>query len=86
MDNESVLKNLNFYNLTITNAILMKLTTTMYLHETFHLAKNWDGTHRVYEGVNEKLENESFALIFTNFLTTSKTVTYVMHYLALHHW
>ena len=46
MDNESVLKNLNFYNLTITNAILMKLTTTMYLHETFHLAKNWDGTHK----------------------------------------
>ena len=34
------------YNLTATNAINMKLTTTVRLHETFHLAKDWRVTHR----------------------------------------
>ena len=33
-DDESVLKTLKIYNLTITNAILIKLTTIMHLHET----------------------------------------------------
>ena len=32
-------KHLNINNLATTNAILMKLTTIMYLHETLHLAK-----------------------------------------------
>ena len=31
-------KHLNIYNLGTTNAIMMKLSTIMYLHETFHLA------------------------------------------------
>ena len=34
MDAESVRETLKIYSLTITNAILMKLTTIMYLHET----------------------------------------------------
>ena len=34
MDAESVRKTLEFFNLTTTNAILMKLTTIMYLHES----------------------------------------------------
>ena len=33
-------KHLKTNNLPTSNAILMKLTTIMYLHETFHLAKN----------------------------------------------
>ena len=42
------------YNLTATNAINMKLTTTVCLHETFHLAKDWSVTHRGQEDVIEK--------------------------------
>ena len=34
MDAESVRKMLEIFNLTTTNAILMKLTTIMYLHES----------------------------------------------------
>ena len=39
-------KHLKVNNLTTTNPILMKLTTIMYLHEIFHLARNWGVTHR----------------------------------------
>ena len=38
-------KHLKLNNLTTTNAILMKLTTLMYLHDTFHLAQNWGVTY-----------------------------------------
>ena len=38
MDAESVRKT-EFFNLAATNAILMKLTTIMYLQKTFHVAK-----------------------------------------------
>ena len=38
MDAASPRNNLKFYNLGTTNAIKMKLTTIIYLHETFHLA------------------------------------------------
>ena len=34
------------YNFITTNAILMKLTTIMYLNDTFYLTKNWGVTHR----------------------------------------
>ena len=34
MDSESVRKALKIFNLTIANAILMKLTTVMYLYES----------------------------------------------------
>ena len=34
-------KHLKIHNVATTNAILMKLTTIMYLHDTFHSAKNW---------------------------------------------
>ena len=39
-------KHLKIYNLTTTNATLMKLTTIMYLHKTFNLAEDWGVTHR----------------------------------------
>ena len=38
-------QHLKIYNFGFTNAILMKLTTSIYKHETFHLAKNWGVTH-----------------------------------------
>ena len=33
------------YNLTITNATLMKLTTIIYVYKMFNLAENWGVTH-----------------------------------------
>ena len=38
MDAASPRKHLKIYNLTTTNAALMKVTTIMYLHKTFNLA------------------------------------------------
>ena len=46
MDAVSPRKHLEMYNLTTTNATLMKLTTIMYLHKTFNLAEDWGVTHR----------------------------------------
>ena len=39
-------KTFEIYNLTTTNAIRMKLSTIMYLHETFNLTKDWGISHR----------------------------------------
>ena len=84
-------KHLKIHNLATTNAILMKLTTIMYLHETFHLAKNWGVTHRVQEAVNEKplkkSQKTSFLAQFLGiFRTISKTVIYVTRYIAPHYF
>ena len=38
-------------NLTITNAIKMKLGTIVYLHETFDLTKDLSGNIRAWQGV-----------------------------------
>ena len=40
-------KHLKAYNLTTRNGIIMKLTTIVYLYDTFHLVKNWGVTQRV---------------------------------------
>ena len=45
MDTDSPGKHLKIYNLTNTNAALMKLTTIMYLYKMFHLAEDWGVTH-----------------------------------------
>ena len=47
MDATSLQKHLKIYNLTTTNATLMKLITIIYLHRTFNLAEDWGVTHRV---------------------------------------
>ena len=39
-------KHLKIYNLTTTNAVLMKLTTIISLHKTFILAEDWGVTRR----------------------------------------
>ena len=41
MHTELVRKNLKIFNLTTTNAILMKLSKIMYLYEIFNLTKSW---------------------------------------------
>ena len=41
MDAKLAVKNVNFFNLTTTNAIVLKLATILYLHKIIHLAKNW---------------------------------------------
>ena len=46
MDTASPRKHLNIYNLTATNAKLMKLPTGMYLHNKLNLAEDWGVTHR----------------------------------------
>ena len=46
MDAASPRKHLKIYNLTTTNATLMKLTLIMYLHKKFNLAKDWGVNHR----------------------------------------
>ena len=46
MDAASPRKHSNIYDLTATNAKLMKLTTSTYLHKKLHLAKDWGVTHR----------------------------------------
>ena len=46
MDAASPQKHLNIYNLTATNAKLMKCTTSMYLHKKLNLAEDWGVTHR----------------------------------------
>ena len=40
-------KQLNFYNLTATNAKLMKHTTSLIPHKKLNLAEDWGVTHRV---------------------------------------
>ena len=39
-------KHLNIYNLTATNAKLIKLTKSMYLHKKLNLVEDWGVTHR----------------------------------------
>ena len=46
MDAASPRKHLKIYNLTTTNATVMKLNIIMCLHKTFNLAENWGVTHR----------------------------------------
>ena len=69
----------------------MKLITIVYLYETFHLTKDLGVTHRAWEGVAEKLLKKSKKIGFLApflriFRTISKTVTYVILCLTLHHW
>ena len=46
MDAASLRKYFKLCNLTTGNATLMNLTTIMYLHKVFNLAKDWGVTHR----------------------------------------
>ena len=54
MDAPSPRNFFKIYNLRTTNAMKMKLTTVVYLHETFHLTKDSGVAHRAWEGVAKK--------------------------------
>ena len=60
MDTESIQKTLKILNFTTTYAILMKLTTDIYiyiyLNKVFHLAKSWGVFHRVYKDVQGRVQ------------------------------
>ena len=69
----------------------MKLTSAIYHNNVFHLVKSWGKSHRVYESVNKKTQNETKIQFFSpNFdhslLIQEKTVAYLTHRLAFHHW
>ena len=75
------------YNLRTANAVKMKCTTVVYLHETFHLTKDLGVAHRAWPKTSQKKpKNRFFGSIFRIFRNISKTVTYVILCLALHHW
>ena len=57
-------KHLKIYNFGTTNVILMKHTTIIYLHETFHLAKNLGVTHKAFESVVKKPLKKSQKISF----------------------
>ena len=64
MDAELVRKSLKIYNLTIKNAILIKLKTIMYLYETCHLPKKIGRKRRRNWKISEnEPENGFFGLI-----------------------
>ena len=72
MDAESVYKKktLNIFNFTTAGAMLMKLTTNMYLNKVSHLAKSWGVTHRVSEGIYKKpLKMSQKISFFSSILT-----------------
>ena len=75
MDAPSPWNFFKIYNLKTTNAIEMKLTMVVYLHEAFHFTKDLGVTHKVWEGVVEKPlkkppENRFFGFISRIFSTT----------------
>ena len=91
MDAASPWKHWKIYHLTTINSIKMKLTTILYIHKNIYLGKNLGVAHRVPEDVVEeplkKSQKIGFLALFPRiFKTTSKTVTYMMPYLALHYW
>ena len=69
MDAELVRKTLKMYNLTIKNAILIKLNTIIYLYENCHLPKKKMGRkrRRNWKTSENEPENGFFGLISWNF-------------------
>ena len=55
MDTESTQKILKIFNVTVTCAIVMKLTTDVYLNNVIHLVKSWGRSPRMYKVVIKKL-------------------------------
>ena len=47
MDAESIQETLKIFNITTPYAILMELTTNIYINKVFHLPKSWGVIHRV---------------------------------------
>ena len=94
MDTESIQKTWKILNFTTAYAILMKLTTDIYiyLNKVFHLVKSWGVFHRVYKDVQGRVQtlkmnlNINFWPNLDHYLILQKTVAYLMHHLACHNW
>ena len=54
MDTEPTQNTLKIFDVTTTYAIVMKLTTDIYLNNGVHLVKSWGLSDRVYKVVNKK--------------------------------
>ena len=54
MDTEPTQNTLKIFDVTTTYAIVMKLTTDIYLNNVVHLVKSWGLSHRIYKVVNKK--------------------------------
>ena len=54
MDTEPTQNTLKIFDVTTTYAIVMKLTTDIYLNNGVHLVKSWGLSHRVCKVVNKK--------------------------------
>ena len=65
---ESIQKSLKTFDFTTTYAILMNLTTDIYLDKIFELETSWGVFHKVYEDINKKALKMSQKI---NFLTIS---------------
>ena len=68
MDTESIQKTLKIFNFTTTYAILMKVTTDIYLNKVFHLPKS--SVCLIGCEISQKI---TFLAEFRPFLSTSKT-------------
>ena len=71
-------RHFQFYNFITTNAIKMKLTSIIYLHNTFHLAESCGCNSEGVGGRNRKTsknkpENQFFGLIFRHFYDLMNT-------------
>ena len=88
MDAESVQISLKIYNLTTTNAVLLKLTMILYLRKTFHLT-NRIGCKKIGRQRAETKKplrmSQKISFFKGIFQATVKTVIYMMHYLILHY-
>ena len=54
VDTDLVRKTLEIFNLTTTKAIMMKLSSNLYLFKIFHLANTWGRIQRASENANMK--------------------------------
>ena len=64
---ESIQKILKTFDFRTTYIILMDLTTDIYLHKIFELAKSWGVFHKVYEGINKETLKMNQKIILTQF-------------------
>ena len=71
MDTESIQKTLTFLNFTTAYAILMKLTTDIYLNKVFHLTNS--------RGVSHSVQNEQKNQFFGPIWTISKYFKKLQH-------
>ena len=92
IDAESIRRTFKTFNFTSIFAILMKLTTDIYLGQVFYLAKSWGVTRRVKESVNKKNLKMSRKIIIFCPISTISSYFSKSHSISsdasscTHHW